>query len=131
MTTGPRRAAYNRLRPGSPSRGFPCPRPLRRRAPDQLVLPGRFRAAVFDMDGLLLDTEPLWHDAERELLDRHGDTLHRRRHGGVARPRARDIALLYARAPGPRREAIEVEIGEIMLAHYVAGRRSAPVRLSW
>jgi len=39
-----------------------------------LVLPGPFRAAVFDMDGLILDTEPLWHGAERELLERHGDT---------------------------------------------------------
>ena len=41
--------------------------------PASLVLPGRFRAAVFDMDGLLLDSEPLWNDAERELLERHGD----------------------------------------------------------
>ena len=55
-------------RPEAPSR--PCPS-----RPRSLVLPGRFRAAVFDMDGLLLDTEPLWHDAERELLERHGDTF--------------------------------------------------------
>jgi HAD superfamily hydrolase (TIGR01509 family) len=27
---------------------------------------------VFDMDGLLLDTELLWHDAEVELFKRHG-----------------------------------------------------------
>ena len=36
------------------------------------VLPGRFRAVVFDLDGLLLDTEPGWHRAEAELLRRHG-----------------------------------------------------------
>jgi len=29
---------------------------------------------VFDLDGLLLDTEPGWHRAEAELLRRHGAT---------------------------------------------------------
>jgi HAD superfamily hydrolase (TIGR01509 family) len=35
-------------------------------------LAGRFGAVIFDMDGLLLDTETLWHDAEAELFRRHG-----------------------------------------------------------
>ncbi|MDQ2940867.1 MAG: HAD family phosphatase [Chloroflexota bacterium] len=34
---------------------------------------GRFGAVVFDMDGLLLDTEVLWQRAEEELFRRHGD----------------------------------------------------------
>jgi HAD superfamily hydrolase (TIGR01509 family) len=36
------------------------------------LLPDQFRAVVFDMDGLLLDTELLWHKAETELFARHG-----------------------------------------------------------
>ena len=89
--------------------------------PGTLVLPGRFRAAVFDMDGLLLDTEPLWHDAERELLERHGDTFSdadlEASHGRALV----DTAAVYAERLGLPADAIEREIGEIMLAHYVAG----------
>ena len=36
------------------------------------LLRDRFRAVVFDMDGLLLDTEILWHRAEVELFSRRG-----------------------------------------------------------
>ena len=38
-----------------------------------MPLNGRYRAVVFDMDGLLLDSEVLWDRAEGELFRRHGD----------------------------------------------------------
>jgi HAD superfamily hydrolase (TIGR01509 family) len=86
-----------------------------------VVLPGRFRAVVFDMDGLLLDSEPMWHDAERELLARHGETFSQAdliaSHGRALV----DTAIAYSTRLGLMAEAIEIEIGEIMLAHYLTG----------
>jgi HAD superfamily hydrolase (TIGR01509 family) len=37
-----------------------------------VTLGEHYRAVVFDMDGLLLETEDLWHAAESELFRRHG-----------------------------------------------------------
>jgi HAD superfamily hydrolase (TIGR01509 family) len=86
-----------------------------------VVLPGRFHAVVFDMDGLLLDSEPMWHDAERELLARHGETFSQSdliaSHGRALV----DTAIAYSTRLGLSAEAIEIEIGEIMLAHYRTG----------
>jgi HAD superfamily hydrolase (TIGR01509 family) len=40
--------------------------------PIGLTLPDRFLGVVFDMDGLLVDSEPSWAAAEAELFARHG-----------------------------------------------------------
>ena len=35
---------------------------------------GALRAVLFDMDGLLVDSEPLWFEAERSVMSRLGGT---------------------------------------------------------
>lgn len=63
-------------------------------------LPGRFRAVAFDMDGLLVDSEPLWHRAEQELLRANGldePALEKASTVGMA---PRETLELYARLLG-------------------------------
>jgi HAD superfamily hydrolase (TIGR01509 family) len=86
-----------------------------------LVLPGRFRAAVFDMDGLLLDTEALWRRAEGELLERHGETF---TEADVAASHGRasaDTAIAFESRLGIPAAEIEREILDLMGAHYLEG----------
>ncbi|MEI9957260.1 MAG: HAD hydrolase-like protein [Ferruginibacter sp.] len=35
----------------------------------------QLNTVIFDMDGLLIDSEPLWNEAASEILARHGITL--------------------------------------------------------
>jgi HAD superfamily hydrolase (TIGR01509 family) len=86
-----------------------------------LVLPGPYRAVVFDMDGLLLDTEPLWHRAEAELLARHGQVFtDEDREASHGRASA-DTAVAHAARLGIPADEIEREILDLMLAHYREG----------
>ena len=40
--------------------------------PAALGTGGELRAVLFDMDGLLVDSEPLWFEAERSVMARMG-----------------------------------------------------------
>ena len=50
-------------------------RPRLRRGRRLFPLPGRFRAALFDLDGLLIDSEPLWGRAEAAIVEARGGRL--------------------------------------------------------
>jgi HAD superfamily hydrolase (TIGR01509 family) len=87
-----------------------------------LVLPGRFRAVLFDMDGLLLDSEPLWAESEAELLERHGDRLTAEDRMATHGRAMADSARVYAaRLPGTTADALQAELLELMRQRYLAG----------
>ena len=52
--------------PTTPEPGSPTP------AAADHVLPGRYRAVVFDLDGLLVETETIWLEAKAQLFRAHG-----------------------------------------------------------
>jgi mannitol-1-/sugar-/sorbitol-6-/2-deoxyglucose-6-phosphatase len=62
----------------------------------------RVRAALFDMDGLLVDSEPLWREAEIDVFARHGlvltDDECRRTQGKVI---GEVVAMWFERHPWP------------------------------
>lgn len=50
-------------------------RPRIHRGRHPFRLPGAFRAALFDLDGLLIDSEPLWGRGESAVVEAHGGRL--------------------------------------------------------
>lgn len=89
-------------------------------ARDHLALPGRFLGAVFDFDGLLVDSEPGWGRAEERLLARHGQAMtDEDRVATVGRSMEQSIATYAARlklapeaVPALRAEMIELAAEE-------------------
>jgi len=96
-----------------PARAGACPGSVRR----------VIEAVVFDMDGLLMDSEPLWQEAEIEVFARVGIALDREL---CLRTRGRKIDEVvdywYARQPWPApsrgalRDAIVERVGELVRA---------------
>lgn len=87
-----------------------------------LVLPGPYRAVLFDMDGLLLDSEPLWIASEAELLERHGERFTAADIEATHGRAPADSVMAYAdRLPGVPPAQLEAELLELMRARYLAG----------
>lgn len=92
-----------------------------------LVLPGRYRAVVFDMDGLLLDTEPLWVRAEAELLARHGHAFSEADAVATHGRSIQDTIAAYALRFGTADPAeIRAELLELMGRQYATGPTVMP-----
>jgi HAD superfamily hydrolase (TIGR01509 family) len=92
-----------------------------------LVLPGQFRAVVFDMDGLLLDTEHLWVQSESELLRRHGHELTAAdREATHGRAMSDSVAIYARRLGGLDPASLEAELLDLMRAHYEMGPALRP-----
>jgi len=84
-------------------------------------------SVVFDMDGLLIDTEPAWRTAEVAVLGRHGVRLSR---ADVIDSTGHEIGAVVAgwlrRLPGPHGAgspdavAVTDEITDLVIAHVAA-----------
>lgn len=89
-----------------------------------LELPGRFRAAVFDFDGLLVDSEPGWARAEARLLARHGGTF-TAEDAAATVGRSPDASIaVYAERLGiatDERAALKAELLALVADEYRAG----------
>jgi HAD superfamily hydrolase (TIGR01509 family) len=84
-------------------------------------------AVVFDLDGLLLDTESVWTHAEAELFARHGRTFgaaEKRRLLGTSGPKAAGILAEMLDLPGEG-IALAITVRDLVWEELEAG---APVR---
>ncbi len=87
------------------------------------MLPGRFRGVVFDMDGILLDSEPLWLATYRELMRRHGHELTAADRAATLGRALDDSAAVLAPRLGRPTQAVAAEIAQGMLEQYRVGAR--------
>jgi HAD superfamily hydrolase (TIGR01509 family) len=91
-----------------------------------LVLPGPYAAVVFDMDGLLVDSEPLWVEAEAELLERNGGVFTEADRAAThGRSIEESVEIYAARLGGLDRDVLRAELLALMERRYLAG---APLR---
>ena len=65
------------------------------------TLPGPWRAVCFDLDGLLVDTEPIWMDAKEELFARYGVPFDAADHVAVFGTSEVQSAEYFTRRIGP------------------------------
>jgi HAD superfamily hydrolase (TIGR01509 family) len=90
--------------------------------------PGALQAVLFDMDGLLVDTEPLWFEAERTVMARLGGVwtpADQRALLGRSMSSATSYFLSRAARPASAAQVADWLIGE--MARLVADRGAPPL----
>ncbi|MEW1612503.1 MULTISPECIES: HAD-IA family hydrolase [unclassified Streptomyces] len=95
---------------------------------DGTALPTLPRAVLLDMDGTLVDTEPLWLDAAREIAAAHGRTLTDEEGAGVLGRTCADTAA-YLRTLCPRAVSsphLAADLEDTFLAAVEAGIHLRP-----
>ena len=106
--------------------GLRGPRPVQSGLVITLVLPGQFRGVLFDMDGLLIDSEPLWADAEATLLARHGAALTDEDRDATHGRALTESVAIYAKRLGADPVALEAELLDLIRERYEAGAPLQP-----
>lgn len=95
---------------------------------DGTAVPTLPRAVLLDMDGTLVDTEPLWLDAAREVAAAHGHTLTDEEGAGVLGRTCSDTAAFLATL-SPRaadHQALESDLEDTFLTAVEKGVRLRP-----
>lgn len=93
--------------------------------------PHRYRAVIFDMDGLLLDTEVVWQEAEERLFAAHGEVFTREDKLAVIGTDFAWTARYFAERLGKPPDAGPALVEEMVMSMYgllqqeVAGRPGA------
>lgn len=86
-----------------------------------LVLPGRFRAVVFDMDGILLDSEPRWMHVFAAAAARYGSTYGDADRPGTLGQPLTGTAGYLAEKVGVPAATMEAELAATMRGEYLGG----------
>ncbi|MBX3028988.1 MAG: HAD family phosphatase [Chloroflexi bacterium] len=94
----------------------------------RLRLPGPFRGVCFDLDGLLVDTEPIWEDAKRVLFQAHAVPYDHADHTAVfGASEAQSVRYFTHRLGLPPEAAPEVGVEYLTIVERLL-RGSIPVR---
>jgi HAD superfamily hydrolase (TIGR01509 family) len=92
------------------------------------LLPDRYRAVVFDMDGLLLDTEIAWQRAEEDLFSRYGEEFSMDDKLAVIGTSAEHTAAYFARRLGKPPELGSQLVEELVEAMHAQLRQQVEGR---
>lgn len=84
------------------------------------------KAIVFDMDGLLIDSEPMYVNAERTLIERRGDEFSQEVRMRIVGMRATDVAATFYAHFGWQEPLADVQAEFLELLHHAIDSNVVP-----